>query len=53
MGWGKFLGDLAKDYISEQGIEGALEDAGALKDKVSKFLLTNICKELYYSTDRG
>lgn len=35
MGWEKFLGDLAKDYISERGIGGALEDAGSIKDGFS------------------
>lgn len=36
MGWGKFLADLGKDYLSERGIDGAMEDAGKLKDGVQK-----------------
>ena len=36
MGWGKLIGDLAKDYISERGIGGALEDAGSIKDGIGK-----------------
>ena len=41
MGWGKLLGDLAKDYISERGIGGALEDAGSIKDGFSKLFGSN------------
>lgn len=41
MGWGKLIGDLAKDYISERGIGGALEDAGSIKDGFSKLFGSN------------
>lgn len=41
MGWGKLIGDLAKDYISERGIGGALEDAGSIKDGISKLFGSN------------
>lgn len=36
MGWGKFLGDFAKGYISERGIDGALQDANSIKNGISQ-----------------
>lgn len=36
MGLGKFLAGLGMDYLSERGIDGAMEDAGKLKDGVQK-----------------
>ena len=39
MGWGSFFAglaaDAAKDYVNKRGIDGMLEDAGNLKNKVS------------------
>lgn len=41
MGWGKLIGDLAKDYISERGIEGTMDDLNSLKNGVSKLFGPN------------
>ncbi len=42
MGWANFLGglaaDAARDYVNKRGIDGIIEDAGSLKDKVTGML---------------
>ena len=41
MGWGKLLGDFAKGYIGERGIEGTMDDLNSLKNGVSKLFGSN------------
>ena len=41
MGWGKLLGDFAKGYIGERGIEGTMDDLNSIKNGVSKLFGSN------------
>ncbi len=41
MGWGKLIGDFAKGYIGERGIEGTMDDLNSLKNGVSKLFGSN------------
>lgn len=41
MGWGKLIGDFAKGYIGERGIEGTMDDLNSIKNGVSKLFGSN------------